>query len=202
MTLTFGFDLGQGHDTPLDHEQQLAEICRNGFWLCVLWHWPWRYDIRSMLWHSLGSRTTTGWNVKIQLVSKELWSRQRFWLCVHFDLRDMTMCQAHKAPLGHWQQLSDISRSNMAVMEADSWHLIPMKMCLFLIIDLGGSAKRSREDFWYIIRMGIKIRSPQKLFVLQLVWFKMYYDWTITSYSWSMDLGYVCIVALTFEMWH
>ena len=55
--------------------------------MCALWPWPWRYDIRSRLWHTLGSLTTIVWNIiQIQHGSEELWAGHRFWVCVHCDL--------------------------------------------------------------------------------------------------------------------
>ena len=125
--------LGQGHDTPLGHGQQLCEILSrsnlavrsNGpdtdfhhmctvtltleIWpwvkimthpwvidnncvkyypdptwqwgviartrissMCALWPWPWRYDLGSKSWHTLGSWTTIVWSIiQIQLGSEE-----------------------------------------------------------------------------------------------------------------------------------
>ena len=159
--------MGQGHDTPLGHWQQLCEILSKSnmavrsygqdtdyqymctvtltfeIWpwvkvmthpwvmdnncvkynpdptwqwgvmartrlssICALWPWPWRYDLGSKSWHTLGSWTTIVWNI-IQI-----------WVCVHcdLDLGDMTMGQGQDTPLGHGQQLCEIlSKSNMAV---------------------------------------------------------------------------------------
>ena len=87
--------------------------------MCALWPWPWRYDLGSRLWHTLGSWTTIVWNIiQIQLGSEELWPRHGFWICVHcdLDLGGMTLDQGYDTPLGHGQQLCEIlSRSNMAV---------------------------------------------------------------------------------------
>ena len=33
------------------------------FGTCVLWPWPWRYDLKSKSWHTLGSWTTIVWNI-------------------------------------------------------------------------------------------------------------------------------------------
>ena len=74
----------QGHDTPLSHWQQLCELlsrsnltlevmarCRY-FFMCALWLWPWRYDLGSRSWHTLGLWITIVWmTIKIQLDSKE-----------------------------------------------------------------------------------------------------------------------------------
>ena len=51
--------------------------------MCALWPWPWRYDLESRSWHTLGSWTTIVRNIiQIQHGSEELWPRQRF--CVFF----------------------------------------------------------------------------------------------------------------------
>ena len=116
--------MGQGHDTPLGHGQQLCEILSRSnlavrsygletdfqyvctailtleIWpwvkvmthpwimdnnyvkyypdptwqwevmartgissMCALWPWPWRYDLGSRSWHTLGSWTTVVWNI-------------------------------------------------------------------------------------------------------------------------------------------
>ena len=78
----------------------------------ILWPWPWRYDLGSRSWHTLGSWTTVAWNIiQIQLGSEELWPGHRY-----FDLGDMILGQGLDTPLGHGQQLHEISsRSNSAV---------------------------------------------------------------------------------------
>ena len=57
--------LGQGHDTPLGHGQQLCDILSRSilavriygpdtdFWYGALWRWPWRYDLGSRSWQTL-----------------------------------------------------------------------------------------------------------------------------------------------------
>ena len=84
--------------------------------ICALWPWPWRYDLGSRSWHTLGSWTTIVWNyIHIQLGSEELWPGHGFPVCVHcdLDLGDMTLGQGHDTPLGHGQQLCEIiSRSD------------------------------------------------------------------------------------------
>ena len=172
--------LGQSHDTPLGHGQQLCEILsrsnlamrsygpdtdfgyvctvtltseiwpwvkvrthpsvidnnrvkyypdRTWQWevmartlilgCCALWPWPWRYDLGSRSWHTLGLWTTIVWNIiQIQLSSEVLWPGHGFPVYMHcdLDLGDMTLGQGHDTPLGHGQQLSEIlSRSNLAV---------------------------------------------------------------------------------------
>ena len=55
--------------------------------MCALRPWPWRYDLGSRSWHTLGSWTTIVWNIiQIQHGSKELWPGHGFWVCVHCDL--------------------------------------------------------------------------------------------------------------------
>ena len=74
--------------------------------MCALWPWPWRYDLESRSWHTLGSWTTIVWNIiQIQHGSEELWPGHGFWVCVHcdLDLGDMTLGQGHDTPLGHGQ---------------------------------------------------------------------------------------------------
>ena len=54
--------------------------------MCSLWHWPWRYDLRSSSWHTLGSWTTIVLSfIQIQFCSEELWIGHWFWVCVHCD---------------------------------------------------------------------------------------------------------------------
>ena len=81
--------------------------------------WPWRYDLGSRSWHTLGSWIISVWNIiKIQLCSKEIWPRHRFSVNLHgdLDLGDMILDQGHETPLGHWQQLYEIlSRSDLSV---------------------------------------------------------------------------------------
>ena len=87
--------------------------------ICALWPWPWRYDLGSRSWHTLGSWTTIVWNIiQIQFGSEELWLGHIFPVCVHcdLDLGDMTLGKDLDTPWGHGQQLCEIlSRSNLAV---------------------------------------------------------------------------------------
>ena len=87
--------------------------------MCPLWHWPWRFDLGSRSWQTLGSWTTIVWNIiQIKFRSEELWPGHGFWVCVHcgIDLGDLTLVQGHDTPLGHGQQLCEIlSRSNLAL---------------------------------------------------------------------------------------
>ena len=85
--------------------------------ICSLWSWPWRYDLESRSWHTLGSWTTIVWNIiQIQHGSEELWPWHGFWVCVHCDLGDITLGQGHGTPLGHGQKLCEIlSRSDKGV---------------------------------------------------------------------------------------
>ena len=79
--------------------------------MCALWPWPWRYDLGSKSWHTLGSWTTIVWNIfQIQLRNEELRPGHRFLVCVHYDLDhgDMTLGQGHDTPLDHGQQLCKI----------------------------------------------------------------------------------------------
>ena len=42
--------------------------------MCALWTWPWRYDLGSRSWHTLGSWTTILWNyIQIGQGSTKLW---------------------------------------------------------------------------------------------------------------------------------
>ena len=88
--------------------------------MSALWPWPWRYDLGSRSWHTLGSWTTIVWNIiKIQLGTEELCPEHRFSIYVHCDLNlgDMTLGQGHDTPLKNGQQLCEIlSRSNLALM--------------------------------------------------------------------------------------
>ena len=47
----------------------------------TLWPWPWRYDLRSRSWHTLGSWATIVWNIiQIKLGIEELyWLVHGFW---------------------------------------------------------------------------------------------------------------------------
>ena len=71
--------------------------------LCIsaLWPWPWKYDLESRSWHTLGSWTTIVWNIiQIQHGSEELWPGHRLWVCVHCDLNlgGMTLGQEYDTP--------------------------------------------------------------------------------------------------------
>ena len=70
--------LGWGHDISSGHGQQFWFILSRS-WIsqkvmdrtrilamCVLWPWPWRYDLMSRSWHILGSWTIIGWNNQIR----------------------------------------------------------------------------------------------------------------------------------------
>ena len=123
--------LGQGMTHPsvidnncvkyyLDPTWQWGVIARTPISsMCALWPWPWRYDLGSSSWHTLGSWTTIVWNIiQIQLGSEELWPGYGFPVYVHcdLDLTDMTLGQGHDTLFGHGQQLCEIlSRSNLAV---------------------------------------------------------------------------------------
>ena len=62
--------LAQDYDIPLSHGQKLFEVLSRSnlavrsygldtvFGMCALWPWPWRYDIGSRSWHTLGSMIT------------------------------------------------------------------------------------------------------------------------------------------------
>ena len=93
----------------------MAKIQISG--MCALWPWPWIYDLKSRSWHTLESWITIVWNIiHIQHGSEELWPGNRFWVCVHCDLGDMTLGQVHDTSMGHGQKLCEIlSRSDMAV---------------------------------------------------------------------------------------
>ena len=81
--------------------------------------WPWRYDLGSRSWHTLGSWKISVWNIiQIPLYNDELWPVDRFSVYAHCDpdLGDMTLCQGHDTPLVHGQQLCELlTRSNFAV---------------------------------------------------------------------------------------
>ena len=88
--------LGQGHDTPSGHGQQLCEILSRsnltvrryglGTDFGYMAFWPCDLDLGSRSWHTLGSWTTIVWNIQIQLGSEELWPGHRFMVCEHCDL--------------------------------------------------------------------------------------------------------------------
>ena len=65
--------------------------------MCVVWPWPWRYDLISWSWRSFRPWTTIVWNITlIQHDSQKLWPGHLLSLCVHcyLDL-DMTLVQSH-----------------------------------------------------------------------------------------------------------
>ena len=85
--------LGQGHDTPLGHGQQLCEILSRSnvavrnyglltqiLGICALWPWPWRYDLRSRSWHNFGLWTTIAWNIIKIHGSEELHCMAQTWI--------------------------------------------------------------------------------------------------------------------------
>ena len=85
--LDFGdMTLGQGYDTPLVMDNNCVKYYPDPTWqwgimartqilgMCALWPWPWRYDLGSRSWHTLGSWATIVWNIiKIGKVGKKLW---------------------------------------------------------------------------------------------------------------------------------
>ena len=106
--------VGQGHDTPLVMDNNCVKCYPDPTWqwgvmartrilgMWALWSWPRKYDLGSRSWLTLGSWTTTVWNIiQIQLGSEELWPGHGFWACVHckLDLRDMTLGQDHDTSL-------------------------------------------------------------------------------------------------------
>ena len=124
-----GITLGQGHDTPLSHEQQSCEILSKSnltlrsygpdtdFWYgCTMTSeiWPW-VKVMTHPW----SWTTIVCNIiQIQQSSEKLWPGHGFSVFVHydFDLGDMILGQGHDTPLGHGQQLCVIlSREDKGV---------------------------------------------------------------------------------------
>ena len=102
----------------------LVKLCWGMTWtsilgICSLWPWPWRCDLRSRSWHTLGPWTTVLRNIiHIHQAIKKLWPGHGFWLCVHgdFDLGDISLGQGHDTILGYGHELCEIlSRSNTAV---------------------------------------------------------------------------------------
>ena len=79
--------LGEGHDTPLGHGQQLCELLSRSNlavrsygpdtdlqYICALLPSPWGYDLGSRSWHTLGSWTTIVWYyIQIGQGSTKLW---------------------------------------------------------------------------------------------------------------------------------
>ena len=98
-----GMTLGQGHNTPLVMGNNCVKYYPDPTWqwgvmawtrnlgMCTLWPWPWRHDLGSKSWHTLGSWTTIVWNIQIQHCSEELWPGHGFWVCVHCDLGSWTI---------------------------------------------------------------------------------------------------------------
>ena len=119
--------------------------------ICALWPWPWRYDLGSKSWHTLGLWTTIVWNIiQIKLGSEGLWPGHGFSVCVHcdLDLGDMTLDQGHGTPLGHWQQLCEIlSRSNLAVRSYGPDTDFPV--CMHCDLDLGDMTYGQGYDTTY-----------------------------------------------------
>ena len=73
----------------------------------ALWPWPWRYDLGSRSWHTLGSWTTIVWIIiQIHLGSEELWPGHGFPVCVQcdLDLGDVTLRLKSRSwhTLGSW----------------------------------------------------------------------------------------------------
>ena len=89
--------LGQGHDTPLGHGQQLSEILSRSN-LAVRSYGP-DTDFQYVC--------TVTLTLEIGQGSTKLWPEHGFPVCVHcdLDLGDMTLGQGHDTPLGHGQQL-------------------------------------------------------------------------------------------------
>ena len=128
--------LVQFHYTPLGHGQQLCEILPDSTWqwgvmararilgICALWPWPWRNNLGSMSWHTLGSGHSSSLPRLIWIIFHTIVVHDPK-ICHDLDPMsylqgqghsEITLGQCHDTPLGHGQQLCEIlSRSNLAV---------------------------------------------------------------------------------------
>ena len=163
----------------------MAQIRISG--MCALW--PWRYDLGSRLWHTLGSWTTIVWNIiHIQNGSEELWPGDG--LCIsalwpwpwRYDLESRSW---HN--LGSWTTI----QWNIIQIQHDSEELWPghgFWVCVHCDLDLGGMTLGQSYDtpfghgqqLWEILS-----RS----------------NMVVKSYGPDTDFGYVCTVTLTLEVW-
>ena len=84
-----------------------------------LWPWPFRCELGSRLYCTLGLWATIVWSIiQINLTSGILWFENIFWQCMHceLDLWDRALDQSYDARFGHGQQLCEISsKSNLLV---------------------------------------------------------------------------------------
>ena len=156
--------------------------------MCVLWPWPWRYDLGSKSWHTLGSWTTIMWNIiQIQQGSEELWPGHGFWVCWHcdLDLGDMTLYQGHD-------------------LGSRSWHILGSRtIIMWNIIQIGQGVKKlwprhdanrqtdGRTDSQ--TDRAIPIYPPNFVFGGSSM--------AVRSYGQVTEFGYVCTVTLTLEIW-
>ena len=152
--------------------------------MCVLWPWPWRYDLWSRSWHALRSWTIVVWNIiQIQYGSEDVLPGHNFWVCVHFDLdlRDLTLGQGHDTPLGHEQQLCKIlSRSKKSVRS------------------YGFSM-----EFWYVCTVTLTLGQGHDTSLgdgQQLCEILSRSNMVVRSYGPDTDFGYLCTVTLTLEI--
>ena len=110
------------------------------FGMCVLWPWPWEYDLGTRSWHTLGSWTILWDIIQIQNCNKELCPDTDFgYVTVHCDLNlgDMTLGQGHDTPFDHGQQLCEIlSRSFMAVgvIRHRFWHVCTVTLEIWPLV--------------------------------------------------------------------
>ena len=103
-----------------DQTWQWGVMVRTPFFgICALWSWPWRYDLGTRSWHTIGS-----WTISVRYYPDLTWQwgvmarTQIFSICAQcdLDLEDMTLGQGHDTPFRYRQQLREIlSRSNLAV---------------------------------------------------------------------------------------
>ena len=127
VCVRFDLDLGdmtwsQDHDTPLGSGQQVCEILfRPNF--TVKKYGPdmdFRYvsTVGSRSWHTLGSRTTSVWNIiQIKVGNEELRPGHRCLVNEHcdLDLGDMALGQGHDTPLGYGQQVCEMLSGSTVV---------------------------------------------------------------------------------------
>ena len=122
------------------------------------------------------------------ICSEELWPKYGFWVCVHLDLGDMTFGQGHYAPLGHGQQVCELlSRSNFAVRSYGpgtdfryNWTVtltLVIRPCNCVQVMTHPGVMDNKCETYILIQLRSEENVPDSYF------------------------RYMCIAALTLEMW-
>ena len=158
--------------------------------MCALWPWPWRYDLGSKSWHTLGSWTTIVWNIiQIQHGSEELWHEHTYFaMCApwpwpsRYDL----MLRSRNTLVSWTTIVRNIIQIQHCSEELWPGHVI--WVCVHCDLDLGGMTLGQSPD----TLLG---HGQQLCEIISRA------NIAVRSYGLDTDFGYVCTVTLTLEVW-